>query len=536
MPLLSTNLFQSSSLRVFTHLTLLLPVTLAVGCSGLFQRADIIDYTVTETEYHAELKARQSPTTNEPTLAAATPAPKAPVLTPPTVVPPVISPPVPKKPVKVKPVKAKLFDLPKTAHTKNVADSKTGFTGRDPISAKKVKNKKVKNKGKKLKVARALPGVEYRDIEYINTSDFTRTFYATAGLGISRVNPDTSASATFSADEIIDGGGQVALGFDVAKRLSLEVHAADLGSTGLAPNGRVSNNLNGVSALIYTSKNLNQFRRRGWNGYARLGYTQLQNTAVGVPFESKTTNSALFGVGAEYNTPWGFGFRADLIASDNDVQYGQLGMVYRAGKRSKKPRLARALPDPAGNIPTGIVPSNNATGAVVQPVIINDNVPGPTIARGPTLARAQSTQFTANPVAADPMDDLRLPKPALSASPTRSDSCGALNGTLKDVNFYTSSADLTQAAMASLNKIASTLNTCTSRNVIVSAHTDSEGSVANNNSLSKKRARNVAFHLARKGVSFDRISAVAYGESQPIASNDTAEGRSQNRRVELLVQ
>ena len=536
MPLLSTNLFQSSSLRVFTHLTLLLPVTLAVGCSGLFQRADIIDYTVTETEYHAELKARQSPTTKEPTLAAATPA-KAPVVTPPTVAPPVITPPAPKKPVKVKPVKAKLFDLPKTAHTKNVADSKTGFTGRDPISAKKVKNKKVKNKGKKLKVARALPGVEYRYIEYINTSDFTRTFYATAGLGISRVNPDTSASATFSADEIIDGGGQVALGFDVAKRLSLEVHAADLGSTGLAPNGRVSNNLNGVSALIYTSKNLNQFRRRGWNGYARLGYTQLRNTPVGnANIESITTNSALLGVGAEYNTPWGIGFRADLIATENDVQYGQLGVLYRAGKRSKKPRLARALPDPAGNIPAGIIPSNNAAGAVVQPVIINDNVPGPTTARGPTIARAQSTQITANPVAADPTDDLRLPKPALSASQTHSDSCSSLNGTLKDVNFYTSSADLTQAAMASLNRIAGTLNTCTSRNVIISAHTDSEGSVANNNSLSKKRARNVAFHLARKGVSFDRISAVAYGESQPIASNDTAEGRSQNRRVELLVQ
>jgi OOP family OmpA-OmpF porin len=67
----------------------------------------------------------------------------------------------------------------------------------------------------------------------------------------------------------------------------------------------------------------------------------------------------------------------------------------------------------------------------------------------------------------------------------------------------------------------------------VHGHTSSEGSNAYNMKLSQKRSQSVANYLASKGVS-NRLIARGYGESQPIANNNTEQGREQNRRVELI--
>ena len=69
--------------------------------------------------------------------------------------------------------------------------------------------------------------------------------------------------------------------------------------------------------------------------------------------------------------------------------------------------------------------------------------------------------------------------------------------------------------------------------VRVEGNTDSIGTDAYNQGLSERRAESVRSHLIGRGVSASRLTAVGYGESQPIASNDTAEGRALNRRVEL---
>ena len=66
--------------------------------------------------------------------------------------------------------------------------------------------------------------------------------------------------------------------------------------------------------------------------------------------------------------------------------------------------------------------------------------------------------------------------------------------------------------------------------------TDSIGTDAYNQGLSERRAESVRSHLVDRGVSASRLTAVGYGESQPIASNETEEGRALNRRVELKTQ
>ncbi|WP_372974472.1 OmpA family protein, partial [Muriicola sp.] len=67
----------------------------------------------------------------------------------------------------------------------------------------------------------------------------------------------------------------------------------------------------------------------------------------------------------------------------------------------------------------------------------------------------------------------------------------------------------------------------------VEGHTDSVGSEKLNQELSEKRANSVRDFLVNEGIAADRLTAVGYGESKPIASNNTRAGRTQNRRVEI---
>ena len=71
--------------------------------------------------------------------------------------------------------------------------------------------------------------------------------------------------------------------------------------------------------------------------------------------------------------------------------------------------------------------------------------------------------------------------------------------------------------------------------VEVAGHTDSRTSDAYNQALSQRRAKVVFDYLVAHGIDASRMTWKGYGESQPIATNDTAEGRAQNRRTELIV-
>lgn len=94
---------------------------------------------------------------------------------------------------------------------------------------------------------------------------------------------------------------------------------------------------------------------------------------------------------------------------------------------------------------------------------------------------------------------------------------------------------LLPAAMQKLNEVAVALQSAKDRNVLVEGHTDSQGSDAYNLDLSQKRADAVRDYLVTRGVPKDMISAKGIGEARPVAENTTAEGRANNRRVEIIV-
>ena len=105
------------------------------------------------------------------------------------------------------------------------------------------------------------------------------------------------------------------------------------------------------------------------------------------------------------------------------------------------------------------------------------------------------------------------------------------SGLLFDVN----KAELKQASRDNLTRLATILNKYPDTNILLEGHTDSDGSEEWNLELSRLRAQSVSNYLAAKQVLEPRFTIMGYGESQPIASNDTREGKQQNRRVEVAI-
>jgi OOP family OmpA-OmpF porin len=103
------------------------------------------------------------------------------------------------------------------------------------------------------------------------------------------------------------------------------------------------------------------------------------------------------------------------------------------------------------------------------------------------------------------------------------------------INFAKAKADLTKDSYLTLDRLAGIVKACPAARINIAGHTDSEGLEERNQALSERRAGTVASYLASKGVETNRLSTVGYGESRPIAPNDTPEGMLQNRRIEFNV-
>ena len=107
--------------------------------------------------------------------------------------------------------------------------------------------------------------------------------------------------------------------------------------------------------------------------------------------------------------------------------------------------------------------------------------------------------------------------------------------TLGDVLFETGKADLKAGAVSDLDQLATFLSKHPDRKVVIEGHTDNVGSEDYNLGLSQRRADSVRAYLMRQGVDLSRVTTQGMGESVPVAPNETAGGRQQNRRVEIIV-
>ena len=96
-------------------------------------------------------------------------------------------------------------------------------------------------------------------------------------------------------------------------------------------------------------------------------------------------------------------------------------------------------------------------------------------------------------------------------------------------------AVLKQQYQSELSDLATILNKYDDTNILLEGHTDSTGSEDHNLKLSERRAQSVADYIKTQNVNPARLAITGYGEAQPIADNETAEGRAKNRRVEVAI-
>ncbi|MGD9493035.1 MAG: OmpA family protein [Bacteroidales bacterium] len=106
---------------------------------------------------------------------------------------------------------------------------------------------------------------------------------------------------------------------------------------------------------------------------------------------------------------------------------------------------------------------------------------------------------------------------------------------LSNVLFETSSSTLLLESFPSLNEVVAYMNENPDVSIEIRGHTDNQGDSTMNLDLSRSRATSVAYYIRDKGIDDTRLSAVGFGDTQPIADNNTEEGRQKNRRVEIVI-
>lgn len=125
--------------------------------------------------------------------------------------------------------------------------------------------------------------------------------------------------------------------------------------------------------------------------------------------------------------------------------------------------------------------------------------------------------------------------------PAAAGSCDQLQATIdKDlagppIKFVTDGYVLDPSDSVELDPIAEAIKACPNAKVTVIGHTDNTGNDAINNPLSANRAKAVADYLVSQGVAADAVASRGAGSAEPVASNDTEDGRAQNRRTEIKV-
>jgi OOP family OmpA-OmpF porin len=106
--------------------------------------------------------------------------------------------------------------------------------------------------------------------------------------------------------------------------------------------------------------------------------------------------------------------------------------------------------------------------------------------------------------------------------------------TLQRIQFQLGSDVIVRESFSTLDEIVQALKDAPTMTLEIQGHTDSQGAMEYNVTLSQKRAESVMSYLVHHGIDRTRLTAKGYGPSRPIDTNDTAEGRANNRRIELV--
>lgn len=198
------------------------------------------------------------------------------------------------------------------------------------------------------------------------------------------------------------------------------------------------------------------------------------------------------------------------------------------------PRPAAVPESAAPRPPDTVAPSSSSTPAAPVPAPAPTPVPTPPAAAAPETGRASPTPPVPVPAPPAPAPSAQLDPSGQATEVAPATQPKAEKVTLEtDTYFDFDKASLKPNGQRKLDELASRLSTMALEVVVAVGHTDATGTDAYNRDLSQRRARSVKDYLVKKGVPAEKIFTDGKGERQPVASNQTREGRAQNRRVEV---
>ncbi|WP_419812165.1 OmpA family protein [Bacterioplanoides sp.] len=326
--------------------------------------------------------------------------------------------------------------------------------------------------------------------------------YVGAGVGRSTLDPDNSGTG-FSQKTKHDTGLKLTAGWDWNDHISIEGYYAELGDAKFRPQGSINYRMVGGDVIGHYWL-MGEPRRQGSIAlYAKGGLNHMTNDGKNLPYEKQETTQLMLGLGGEYYLPKAFSLRLEYESYDNDASLLSLNLIKRFGSsNSYQPApVVEPAPQPEEQ------PQRTAS---IEPVIEEDEAE-------PLIAAAVAEEAVVAEVTSVP------------------ESIADVDVVVAAIGFALNSADISPSGKATLDQLAADFSQFPQAQLEVQAHTDSQGSEAYNQALSQRRAEAVQAYLVEQGVKAEQLTAVGYGESQPRASNNSADGRAQNRRVEFKV-
>ena len=325
---------------------------------------------------------------------------------------------------------------------------------------------------------------------------FSRRAYVGIGAGASRLEPESPSDSLTVADES-SVGVHVYAGYDLTRWLSAEIYFADLGEAGIdfrgTDVGDVGYRVYGLNAVAYVlgTGGFGPFAGAGEGPATRRGPSLFLTAGIGglsndseLEYRRDYGAHVSFGAGLEYGFDNGVALRAELQSYDVDAQYASLSVLKRfGGARAAAAAPRSRAPDP--------VPATAP------------EVPAPV---APVAAAPKEVPF----------DGQTMFRPIVPPY----------------LYFGFDSAELTPETRAKLDAFADEVGG-TDFDLALGGHTDSIGPEAYNYGLSERRARAVREYLVGRGIDPARLDTDAWGETRPISTNATPEGREDNRRAEI---
>ncbi len=318
--------------------------------------------------------------------------------------------------------------------------------------------------------------------------------------GISDLSPDTDNSG-FTLDDDQSSAFSVYFGYDITPIFSAELAYSDLGEAELSGGQEITYEAIslGATAYVWGSKQADR-RSDGFSAYLRLGVSSIENDSD-IELDDADNIALWAGAGLQYPLFQNFGLRAELVSYDGDAQALLGGIYWRPGSDRRRAAPVSRPQNPAS--------SQRPAQQIERPVPSTRQQPAQQPRTAPLVAQCP-------PAAASKIADARA--------------CNLLNSALVGVEFSGDTATLLPSSEPALIQVAQAMAANPSVILEIQGHTQSLGSAQAESQLASQRVRSVALFLVQNGVPVSRLSARAFGATQPLA------GSSASNRIELRTQ